>query len=278
MADSVEKLAACTDDLEKLKSLASSKEKDLLGRIKSLENEEKTLQAVLESERKTCSTKLQGLGTTLEREQKYQRELTSALKDLEQIKKAWMPVWMSNHVQKIRPILSEASPYVEQGYKSAKYVWRKSVLPLAARLQNMGKRGISMAVDAVGRTWEERVPEKYRSLLATYVHKGWQALSLSVDTILPYAKTYFGYIKYQVTVVLRELSGMVRNLADMYPEQLGWAKKFSFPIAVFIVSFPVTFIGMPLLASKMQSRRSTPSKKKSSKKKKSSNKQSSTFR
>lgn len=262
LAASVERLTACTDELATLKSSSQTKQDELLGRVDVLEKEEKKLRAVVESERKSCSTKLQGLEDTLERQRRGNKQLESALKELEELKSAWLPVWMSDHVEKARPVLSKARPYAAKVFRSAKFVWRKSVLPLASKGNKVAKNILSKAVRDMGRAWEKHVPTNYRALVSSYMHKGHKAVVLSLGT----AKVYYRFIKSQLVIIVGEISTMVTSLADTYPEQFGWAKGYSGAIAVFMLSSPITFVGMPILASRLQSRRTPSSKKKNSKK------------
>ena len=221
----------------------------------------------MESEIKSCSAKLQGLGETLERERREFKELESAMEELEKIKKAWLPVWMSEQVEMMQPILLEARPYAERALTSATVMWRATVLPLTSKGKDMSTRGLSKMMYEIGRVWRKQVPGKYRQIVDAYIHKGQEALSFSLHAVMKYSR----FLKSQLTIIVDELSAMVNNLADTYPEQFGWSKKYSVAIAVFIVCFPITFVAMPMLASRLQSRRARPSEKKrnSSKKKKS---------
>lgn len=275
VADSVEKLASCTDKLVEMKSMMENSQeevKDLRVRMKALEKEEKELRAVIESERTGCSAKLRELGNDLEQERsRGSTKYESALEELERIKTAWLPVWMSSRLEKVQPIISPAHPYVMRAIEYASYIWNKFIVPLTMKVRNqgsmMGKRVFWMTMKGMRQAWQRHVPEKYRTLVISHVSKGTQAISFVVNYMHPHVTQYSRYIKAQLDVIVREISGMVESLADMYPEQIGWAKTYSVPIAFVILCFPFTFIGMPLLASRLQSRRARSSRKQRKKKK-----------
>jgi hypothetical protein len=278
-------LSSCRKRVEEVTSLLEEEKKtieELQSTLNRLEKDEKGLRSRMESDKKQCSSKLASMEARIRQEDKSRTETMESLtKELDQLRNAWLPVWLSERVIEMEKVfgpmisrsLAAVKPLMTSLQRHVIRAWQDHALPSMIQVSNqsinIGSKAICSVKKSVSHAWRKHIPSKYRRIVSSYGNR----LTKLINNTRPIFLRYWKRIKVQASLAASELEGIIRDVARKYPEQLSWAAQGSRPqmISIFIMCFPFIVVGMPLLASKMQKSRSiTPKKKATGRKKKSS--------
>ena len=262
----------CARRLEQLKDLLESKDKAADGlREKLALAEEKQTQGrleldrlaesvkKLEGERATCGESLERLQELLDKERSKRSgsvsQLEAALEELDFHRSAWLPFWASQRVEAARVV---AVPVARRLNASGRLYFERSVKflrhvasPTAARLKQQGWTGLkktsSVVSEQLVKAWRNNVPPKYRKKMAKTVSKAQEAAQVA----MPHAEQVAAAVQRQVVQTIDEIARLVEH-STAAP---AWAKESSHVVAMFVLSFPILMIGLPLLSSLMGKKR-----------------------
>eukprot|EP00889_Picochlorum_renovo_P001045 jgi/Picre1/28075/NNA_001034.t1 len=292
LADSLkDKVVACEKKLEdalsvyeKEKGILTEKNTALKGRVgelesrvRDLEKEAKGLQSTLEKE----ARKVSSLENDLRKEQSSRtrsskesaERLDEAMRELDVLRRAWLPVWMSARLGGLERVGERAIEGARPLIDASITFFKTRVVPVGRRGVMLGWRvcqqGLAMMQEKAGSVWERTVPVKYRTTMNAYVRMVKTAWRRVKRAVYPVVVQYSRRLKAQVIIAVDEISRLVEVSARKYPKHLSWAGQGSRPvaIAIFILCFPFIAFGMPL-ASSMLVGQSSPKPKSSGKKKK----------
>ena len=279
-------LSSCRKRVDEVTALLDEEQKtlkELKNTVNRLEKDEKGLRARMESDKKQCSSKLASMEARIRQEDRSRTEtMESIMKELDDLKKAWLPAWLSEKVLQIEEVLGPmisrslavVKPRVMSLQRHAIRVWRENALPsmkvFSHKSVNIGSKTIRSVKKSASHAFTKHIPPKYRRIVSSYTNR----LTRLINYAKPVFLRYWKRVKSQAFIAAAELEGIIRDVSRKYPEQLSWVAQGSRPqmISIFIMCFPFIVVGMPLLASKMQKSRSVAPKKKASSRKKKSTK------
>jgi hypothetical protein len=262
----VEKNTALKGRVEELESRAKELEKEAKGLQSTLEKETRKVRSLENDIRMEQSSRTRSSKENSER-------LNAALRELDVLRKAWLPVWLSRRVGGLEKVGERAVEGARPLIDASVMFLKTHVVPVGRRgvMKGWGlcQQGLVMLQEKTESVWERTVPLKYRMSMNSYVRvvkTTWRRVKRVVS---PVVVQYSRKLKAQVIIAVDELSRLVEMSARKYPKHLSWAGQGSRPvaIAVFILCFPFIAFGMPL-ASAMLGGQSSPKPKAYGKKKK----------